>query len=90
VHADQGLVEVVVKLAVEAAAPDSEARRTLQACAARIGVPLRPLDPSSIDPDLGTYFIGHVTPAALDKVLGELQQCQGVEGAYAKAGDEAP
>jgi hypothetical protein len=90
VHADQAPVEVIVKLVPEAAAPASPAHRALQACAARIGVSLQPLHPSTLDPELATYFITHVDPAALSGILEQLLKCEGVDGAYPKPRGEVP
>jgi hypothetical protein len=77
-------IEVIVKLK----RPNS--RPAVEACAARIGVSLQPLHPSTSDSELSTYFHTHVDPAALDLTLEKLRECEGVDGAYAKPRGDIP
>jgi len=77
-------IEVIVKLKH----PDS--RGAVESCAARIGVSLQPLHPSTPDPELSTYFHTHVDPATLDPMLEKLRECDGVDGAYAKPRGDIP
>ncbi len=82
-------VEVVVKLAPDAAG-DSSQRRALQARASELGVPLAPLHPSASDPELASYAVGRVDKGAADDVIGQLLRLEGVEAAYAKAPGAPP
>ena len=83
-------IEVVVKLVPIAAEQQSPAYRAVQECAARIGVSIHPLYPSTSDPELSTYFIAHVDQAVSSSVVEQLLACEGVEGAYAKPRGEPP
>jgi hypothetical protein len=80
-------IEVIVILAPSAVDADSAARRSIDACAARLGVSLAPMHPFATDHSvggLGTYFMARVDTAALDTVVERLLSCDGVEGAYPK------
>lgn len=89
-HRDQDLIEVIVKLTPEAAAPNTKAHRDVQDYAARIGISLEPLHPSTCDPELTTYFIAHVDAAGLGSIVEQLLAFEGVDGAYPKGRGEAP
>ena len=83
------LTEVIVKLTA-AAASSEPARQPVDACAAKLGVKLTRLHPSTTDPELSTYFAAHVDAAAVDRVVERLLTCEGVEGAYRKPRGEPP
>lgn len=83
-HDADGSVEIIVKLV-----PGANTH-ALQACAARLGVSLQPLHPSAADRVLATYFVTRVASGAVEGVLAQLRQCDGVDAAYAKPRGEAP
>ena len=83
------LTEVIVKL-TPAAASAEPARRSVDACAANLGVKLTRLHPSTADSELSTYFATQVDAAAVDRVVERLLACEGVEGAYRKPRGEPP
>jgi hypothetical protein len=56
----------------------------VHACLARLGVALEPLHPSSSDPELATYAVTHVDEADAQTVISQLNDCDGIEGAYVK------
>jgi hypothetical protein len=59
-------------------------------CLASLGIALEPLDPSSTDPELATYAVTHVDEAHAPTVISQLNDCDGVEGAYVKPRGEPP
>jgi hypothetical protein len=83
-------IELIVKLAANAARANSPARRSIDACASALGVSLAPLHPSTSDRELATYFVARVDRDALDAVVARLLGCEGIEGAYAKPPGEPP
>ncbi len=87
---DRRLVEVIVKLVPLAATPDTAEHRSLQEHAERLGIAVKPLHPSTSDPDLASYAVALVDPTQAPFVVAQLNQLREVEGAYAKAWGEAP
>ena len=83
-------VEVVIKLAPAAIVKDSREYRAIQDCLAKLGVTLRRLHPSTSDPNLATYAVTHVDPGGVERLVQQLNRCDGVEGAYAKPRGEPP
>lgn len=83
-------VELIVKLAPEAAAPGRPGHLAVQACVTRAGISIKPLHRSTPESELATYFIAHVDPAEIENIVEQLLACEGVESAYAKLGGEPP
>lgn len=83
-------VEIVVKLTPGVAVPESSGYRNVQQCAARNGIALQPLHPSTFDPELSLYFTTTVEADQSAKVLESLRKCDSVDGAYEKPAGEAP
>ncbi|MDQ6798781.1 MAG: hypothetical protein M3011_12335 [Actinomycetota bacterium] len=83
-------VDVIAKLTPDAAATGSVEHRLVQSRAADIGASLEPLHPATSDPELATYFLVHVDPAYRQRVVEQLLDVDGVEGAYVKPRGEPP
>jgi hypothetical protein len=82
--------ELILKLAPAATIAASPAHSSVRACVADLGISVSPLHPSTSDPELASYLVAHVDPAAVDRVIERLVACDGVEGAYAKPAGEPP
>jgi len=87
---DAQQVEVVVKVAPEAAQLGAPKHRRVRDFAADLGVSLEPLFPETSDLELAAYFVAHVEPAAVKGVMQQLLGCDGVEEAYVKPKGVAP
>jgi hypothetical protein len=82
--------ELILKLAPAATSASSPAYRAVRAFFADLGISVSPLHPSTSDPELASYLVAHVDPAAADRVIERLVECEGVEGAYAKPAGQPP
>lgn len=82
--------ELILKLARAATNASSPAYRAVRSCVADLGISVSPLHPSTSDPELASYLVAHVDPAAVDRVIERLVECEGVEGAYAKPAGQPP
>jgi hypothetical protein len=85
-----GSAELIIKLAPVAIAFESAEHRSVQACAAGLGISVAALHPSTSDPELASYLVAQVDPAAIDRVIEQLVACDGVEGAYTKPAGAPP
>lgn len=83
-------VELIIKLAPEAAATGSPGHLAVQACVTRAGVSIKPLHQSTSESELATYFIAHVDPAKFKNIVEQLLACEGIDSAYAKPRGEPP
>jgi len=84
-------MELIVKFKSDAAVPNTAAHRAIHACAAGLGIALQPMHPHTDDPELSSYYLAQVPdPTAISHIAEELLRCEGVEGAYQKAGGQLP
>ena len=62
----------------------------MRECASRAETTIQPLHPATTDPELATYFVAQVKPAAVERLISDLIDAEGIDGVYEKPPAQPP